>query len=472
MEFPFAFTAVKRRSSIASSTTIESDLIPYLRLCQPIAIGIRRRGVAVPRCRNVPSRETHDLALPGSRPVAAFLHRNFPRFHPFRMILHVDMDAFYASIEERDDPSLLGRPVIVGGSAEGRGVVAAANYEARKFGVHSAMAAARARRLCPHAVFIKPRIDDYASVSRQMRDIFEQFTPLVEPLSLDEAFLDVTGSESLWGASADIGRQIKQRIRAELKLTASVGVATTKFVAKIASALKKPDGFIVVESGEVQAFLDPLPVERLWGVGKVTSRVFDRLNIHTIGQLRQTPLATLSKLFGASGEHYWRLAHGIDGRPIVPDREAKSISSETTFAEDLADKEILRVWLVELVEQVARRLRRHEIKGRTAELKVRFADFQTITRSMTLAKPTSITQELLEAGMELLTKRLPAHHRPIRLLGFGVSKLDRSGKSQQTLFDRPDRDRQQELDRVADQIIEKFGKLAIRRGAGLDKNGE
>ena len=388
------------------------------------------------------------------------------------MILHIDMDAFYASVEERDNPSLVGKPVIVGGSAEGRGVVAAANYESRKFGVHSAMAAARAKRLCPQAVFIKPRIDYYASVSRQIRDIFEQFTPLVEPLSLDEAFLDVSGSESIFGPSAEIGRQIKQRIRAELRLVASVGVATNKFVAKIASDLKKPDGFVVVEPDEVQTFLDPLPVGRLWGVGQVTGQVFERLAIRTIGQLRQMPLDTLNDLFGSSGEHYWQLAHGIDDRQVVPDREAKSISSETTFAEDIADMEVLRAWLVDLVEQVARRLRQHDIKGRTVELKVRFADFKTISRSLTLAEPTNITQELLEAGVKLLTTRLPSHHLPIRLLGFGVNKFNNSGASQQLLFDQPDRERHQELDRVADQITAKFGKLAIRRGAKLDKTDE
>lgn len=388
------------------------------------------------------------------------------------MILHIDMDAFYASVEERDNPSLVGKPVIVGGSAEGRGVVAAANYEARKFGVHSAMASARAGRLCPHAIVIKPRIDYYATVSRQIRNIFEQFTPLVEPLSLDEAFLDVTGSEPLFGPSAEIGRRIKQQIRDELRLTASVGVATNKFVAKIASDLKKPDGFVVVEPSEVYSFLGPLPVGKLWGVGKVTDQAFERLGIRTIGQLRQMPLATLNDLFGASGEHYWQLANGIDDRRVVPDRKAKSISNETTFAEDIADIDVLRAWLVELVEQVARRLRQHDMKGRTAELKVRFADFQTITRSMTLADSTSITRELLDAGMELLMKHIPARHRPIRLLGFGVSKLDGSGTSQQTLFDQPDRKRHQELDHVADQITAKFGKLGLRRGASLDKRDE
>jgi DNA polymerase-4 len=380
------------------------------------------------------------------------------------MILHIDMDAFYASVEERDNPALVGKPVIVGGTPEGRGVVAAANYAARRFGVHSAMASARARQLCPQAVVIKPRIDYYAAVSREIRDIFEQFTPLVEPLSLDEAFLDATGSESIFGPSAEIGRQIKQRIRAELRLVASVGVAPNKFVAKIASDLRKPDGFCVVEPGEVQPFLDPLPVGRLWGVGKVTGQVFERIAIRTIGQLRQMPLNTLNELFGSAGEHYWQLAHGIDHRQVVPDREAKSISNETTFAQDISDKEVLRSWLVDLVEQVARRLRRHDLKGRVVELKVRFADFKTISRSMTLPEPTNLTQELLSAGTELLAKRLPPRHLPVRLLGFGVQKLDASGRSQQQLFDQPERARNRQLDRVTDEIAAKFGKSAIHRG--------
>ena len=384
------------------------------------------------------------------------------------MILHVDMDAFYASIEERDDPSLVGKPVIVGGSAAGRGVVAAANYEVRKFGVHSAMPAARAKRLCPQAVFLKPRIEYYASVSRQIREIFELFTPLVEPLSLDEAFLDVAGSEAMFGTSAAIGRQIKQRIRSELQLVASVGVAPNKFVAKIASDLKKPDGFVVVQADEVQSFLDPLPVGRLWGVGKVTSQVFEQMSIRTIGQLRQLPVAALRRRFGSSGAHYWQLAQGIDDRQVVPDREAKSISAETTFAMDISDMEVLRAWLVGLVEQVARRLRHHEIKGRSIELKVRFADFKTITRMLTLAEPTNITQELLDAGVELLTQRLPPRHLAVRLLGFGVNRLDDSGGSQQQLFEQTHRARDRELDRVADQITVKFGKSAIQRGARLD----
>ncbi len=382
------------------------------------------------------------------------------------MILHVDMDAFYASVEEREDPSLVGKPVIVGGTAEGRGVVAAANYEARKFGVHSAMASVRAQRLCPQAVVIRPRIDFYAAVSRQIRDIFEQFTPQVEPLSLDEAFLDATGSESLFGPSPEIGRQIKGRIRAELRLVASVGVAPNKFLAKIASDVQKPDGLVVVPTDGVQAFLDPLPVGRIWGVGKVTGQVFDRLGVRTIGELRSHSQAALTERFGAAGEHYWRLARGIDNRPVVPDREARSISHETTFVEDIADLDVLRAWLVDLVESVARRLRHHGLRGRTVELKVRFADFTTISRWLTLEEPSDLTQELLAAGLELLTRRLPPRHLPVRLLGFGVNQFDGSGSSQQHLFDQPDRERQRDLDSVSDRIAARFGKQAIRRGAG------
>jgi DNA polymerase-4 len=245
------------------------------------------------------------------------------------------MDAFYASVEERDRPELVGKPVIVGGTPEGRGVVAAANYVARKFGVHSAMPAVAAHRLCPHGVFLRPRTEYYAEVSDQIRAIFEKYTPLIEPLSLDEVFLDVTGSEPLFGPAVSIGRAIKQEIRERLRLIASVGVAPNKFLAKIASDLKKPDGFVVVEPTQVQEFLDPLPVGRLWGVGKVTGQVFEKLGVHRIGQLRQMPVELLRHHFGSSGEHLGELAQGIDDRPVVPEQEAKSISHEPTFAKRL-----------------------------------------------------------------------------------------------------------------------------------------
>ena len=387
------------------------------------------------------------------------------------MILHCDMDAYYTSVEERDNPRLAGKPVVVGGTAERRGVVAAANYVARTYGIHSAMPAVTARRLCPDAVFLPVRMDHYAGVSRQIREIFEQFTPLVEPLSLDEAFLDVTGSESLFGSAAEIARQIKQLIRDEVQLVASVGVAPNKFLAKIASDLQKPDALVVVDSDGVQKFLDPLPVGRLWGVGKVTGKAFDRLGICTIGQLRGLRVETLKELFGAAGEHYWQLAHGIDDRRVVPDREAKSISHETTFEADIDEMEVLRAWLLELVEQVARRLRRQNLKARTVELKVRFADFHTISRSITLPEPTCITQELWQAGLELLTSRLPPKHLPVRLLGMGVSGLE-SKESQGVLFDREEQQKQRQLDEVADRIHERFGGAALGRASNLSQNAK
>ncbi len=380
------------------------------------------------------------------------------------------MDAFYASVEEREDPSLVGQPVIVGGSAEGRGVVAAANYEARKYGVHSAMAAGRAKRLCPQAVVIKPRIDFYAAVSRQIREIFGRFTPLIEPLSLDEAFLDVRGSLSLFGSAVAIGKLIKTQIRDELRLVASIGIAPNKFVAKIASDLKKPDALIVVEPGQVQSFLDPLPVSRLWGVGKVTAESFSRIGLQTVGQLRKLTAKELTDLIGNSGEHYWRLAHGIDDRPVVPDRDAKSISHETTFAEDIRDDEALQDWLGELVDQVARRLRGDDLKGRTIEIKVRFADFQTITRSFTLREATNITSELWLAARELFQQKVAARHPPIRLLGFGVHGIiPATAARQPDLFGESNRERQQQLDQVADQIMAKFGSQSLRRGRNLNK---
>ena len=383
------------------------------------------------------------------------------------MILHADMDAFYASVEERDRPELLGKPVIVGGSPEKRGVVSAANYVARRYGVHSAMPAVTARRLCPNGVYLPPRIDYYAEVSGRIRAIFERFTPLVEPLSLDEAFLDVTGSEHLFGPAPEIGRQIKQAIRQELRLVVSVGVAPNKFLAKIASDLKKPDALVIVEPGQVQAFLDPLPVERLWGVGKQGSKVFQRMGIRTIGQLRQWPLDSLKDRFGSSGEHLWQLAHGIDDRPVVPEQEAKSISHETTFERDISDVQVLRAWLLDLTEQVGWRLRRHRLRGRTVQLKVRFADFSLITRSQTLSEPTDITQELWQAADEMLCQRLPAGHLPVRLVGMGVSGLEESGLRQGLLFDQDQRRKQAELDTVNDQIRERFGPAALRRGSSL-----
>ena len=385
------------------------------------------------------------------------------------MIIHVDMDAFYASIEEREQPALAGKPVIVGGDPARRGVVSAANYAARQFGIHSAMPSATARRKCPHAVFLPPRIDHYAEVSRQIHQIFDRCTPLVEPLSLDEAFLDVTGSIGLLGSPVEIGKRIQEEIRRELQLVASVGVAPNKFLAKIASDLEKPNGFVVVTADGVQEFLDSLSVTRLWGVGRVSNRVLERLGIHTIGQLRRLPLDVLRECLGSSGEHLWQLAHGIDNRPVIPDREAKSISHETTFEVDVSDGSILRACLLELTEQVARRVRKHNLQARTVHLKIRFADFRTITRSQTLSEPTNLTNEFWQTGLKLLQTRVPTG-QPIRLLGMGVSGLDTTGKVQQGLFDAEERRRQRSLDVVTDQIKSRYGNASIGRAAGIRKD--
>lgn len=381
------------------------------------------------------------------------------------MILHVDMDAFYASVEQRDDPSLKGKPVVVGGPAAGRGVVSAANYEARKYGIHSAMPSATARRLCPHAVFLPSRMSHYAEISKSIREIFYRYTPLVEPLSLDEAFLDVTGSLRLFGPAEQIGRQIKQQILNEVGLVASVGLAPNKFLAKLASDVDKPDGFVVVASDKVQSFLDPLDVRRLWGVGRVTAKGFDRLGVRTILQLRKLPLDLLQSIFGDQAKHLWNLARGIDDRSVVPDRQAKSISHETTFPEDVRDETVLSAWMLELADQVGRRLRRNELLGRTVQLKIRFQDFRTVTRAITLPRPTDTTQEIYDAACELL-QRLQITS-PVRLVGVGLSGFGKEDGRQKMLFDEEEHETQKNADHATDEIRNRFGHSALSRGSRL-----
>ena len=381
------------------------------------------------------------------------------------MILHVDMDAFYASVEERDRPELAGKPLIVGGTPEGRGVVAAANYAVRKFGVHSAMPTATALKRCPHAIVLRPRMDRYAEVSAAIRELFIKYTPLVEPLSLDEAFLDVTGSEGLFGSAVEIANKIKRGIRESLQLVASVGVAPNKFLAKIASDLDKPDGLVVVDPNRVQEFLAPLPVGRLWGVGRVTGRALEQLGVGTIGQLGLMSRDDLRQRFGKSGEHLWELAHGIDDRAVIPDRDAKSISHETTFPADVEDREVLRACLLDLTEQVARRMRQQSQRGRAVQVKLRFADFRTITRSKKLPQSTDSTDILWQVASKLLVTSLTGTHLPLRLLGMGVNGIEHSRLSQGTLFGEP-QDHSQ-LDAVADTIRDRFGIDAIQRGSSL-----
>lgn len=377
------------------------------------------------------------------------------------------MDAFYASVEERERPELKGKPVIVGGSPTRRGVVAAANYKAREFGVHSAMPSSKAYRLCPEAVFLPSRIDYYAEVSEQIHRILQCYTPLVEPISLDEAFLDVTASEKLYGGAEAIGKGIKERIKNELRLIASVGIAPNKFVAKVASDLGKPDGFVIVPPDAVQAFLDPLPVGRLWGVGKVTNQMLQKKGIRTIQQLRLQPPRLLHDLLGKWGDHLRELAHGRDDRQVISDREAKSISHETTFETDHRSLPLLRAYLIELTEQVARRLRRHGLRARTVEIKIRFADFKTITRSHTLSKATQTTHDLVRAAVDLLKAGLPEKHDGVRLIGMGVSQLAAGNPVQGELFLDEATQKQRKIDAAADLIASKYGESAIKRGGGI-----
>ena len=385
-------------------------------------------------------------------------------------IIHVDMDAFYASVEQRDRPDLRGKPVIVGG-VKGRGVVCAASYEARKFGVHSAMPISTARRLCPRGIFMSVRMQHYAEISRQIRAIFLAFTPLVEPLSLDEAFLDVHGCEGLFGAAPEIARQIKNRIRAETGLVASVGVAPNKYLAKLASDVGKPDGFVVLPPGAVKEFLSPLPVSRIWGVGAKGEKRLHDMGIRTIGQIAALPEKALSDDLGEMGRHIWQLANGLDDRTVIPDREAKSVSTETTFAHDIGEKRILRVWLLDLVDHLATRLRHEAIWARTIDVKIRSSDFRTVTRSTTLAEATNLTNIIWKAAAELFERSLTSALMPVRLLGVGATKLTREPIAQGNLFEECSHPRQIALDETIDTIRAQFGARSIQRGCLLDRQG-
>ena len=397
------------------------------------------------------------------------------------MILHIDMDAFYASVEEREQPELKGKPLIVGGNPEGRGVVAAANYAARAFGVRSAMPTYRAIRLCPHLIIVRPRGGLYSKVSGQIREIFKRYTPLIEPLSLDEAFLDVQGSEKLYGTADVIGRRIKQEIKSELDLIASVGVAPNKFLAKLASDHDKPDGFTVIKTNEVQAFLDPLPVGRIWGVGKVAQNRLKGMGIHTVRDLRETSAEFLEQEFGSIGERLWKLSHGQDAREVVTETEAKSISHETTFGTDITEMDTLESISLSLTEGVCFRLRDVGLKARTVNLKIRFDDFSTVTRSKTLDQSTDSTLRIWGILRGLLMELLGSRSFSIRLIGAGVSNFDdessREGKAspQSDLFAsvpvEPETgshaQKQVQLDRLSDEIRRKYGKNTINRGKSL-----
>ncbi len=378
------------------------------------------------------------------------------------MILHVDMDAFFAAIEQLDQPELRGKAILVGYDGP-RGVVTTASYEARPYGCHSAQPMSVARRLCPHAIVVPVRGQRYREVSRQVFDILHSVTPDVEPLSIDEAFLDVSGCERLMGDAVTIARHIRQRIRDEVQLTASVGVAPNKFLAKLASDMDKPDGLTVIRAEDVDRVLPPLPVTKIWGLGPAAAARMADLGVRTIGDLRAMPIERLTRHFGSAGEHYHRLAHGIDNRRVTPDQQAKSIGEENTFAYDVPQREHVRSVLLEHVEQVARRLRRHGLAARRVTVKIRFGDFQTVTRSQTLTQPTHVTAELWQAAATLFDRWADQAFQPVRLIGMTAGELT-PAQGQLGLFNDADRDRQQRLDAATDEIARRFGKQGIRRG--------
>lgn len=374
-----------------------------------------------------------------------------------RAITHVDMDAFYAAVEQRDRPELRGRPVIVGASPTGRGVVSAASYEARTFGVRSAMPIGRAARLCPEGAFLPVDMEKYQRVSVQIMGILADFSPLVEPVSVDEAFVDLTGTESLFGSPVDAVRQIKRRIHAETRLTASAGLAANKFVAKVASDLEKPDGLVVVAAGDEARFLGALPIERLWGVGKVMAKELRDLGFATIGQLQKAPRAVLAKRFGKHGDGLYDLAYGRDDRAVEPFGVPKSIGAEETFGADCTDHAKLRTTLRAHAERVAAELRDGGYAAGRITVKLRLAPFETHTRSIT-GEPTQDGLELYRRALALL-ERDPVT-RPVRLIGLSAGRLGPAGAGQLDLLD-PAALRRERLARVVDRLTARFGEGAV-----------
>ncbi|MDZ8119599.1 DNA polymerase IV [Pontiella agarivorans] len=389
--------------------------------------------------------------------------------------LHVDMDAFFASVEQRDHPELRGKPVVVGAAADQRGVVAAASYEARKYGIHSAMPSRIAKQKCPHAVFVSNNMANYKAVSREIMRIFESYTPHVMPLSIDEAFLDVTGARHLFGDGKTMAEKIRNHIREQTQLTASVGVAPNMFLAKLASDMNKPDGLTVVPFNQeaIEKMLAPMPIGRMWGVGKVTQKKLLSLGISTIGDLQNFDFQRLEKVLGPKSAYgFSRLCRGIDDRKIGTGADEKSISNETTFRHDITDREQIEATYKRLIDKVAARLRKAGFYATTVHLRLRWSDFTTITRQTKIAIPANDDITLREVGMELLNEHL--RHRPVRLIGFGTSGLTESDKPrtlQMNLFDSPDTARHEKrnrLSRAADAIREKYGISSLRRGSDLD----
>jgi DNA polymerase-4 len=377
-----------------------------------------------------------------------------------KTILHLDMDAFYASVEQLDRAELRGRPVIVGGHGM-RGVVCACSYEARTFGVHSAMPIARALRLCPHATVLPVRMARYQEISGQVFEIFERYTDLIEPISVDEAFLDVTDSKRLFGCGWDIATKIRRDVRDELGLAISVGIAPNKFLAKLASEQAKPDGIFQVPEA-MDDFLLPLPLKRLWGVGPVMLQELEALGLRTVGDLRTMDRSFLEGRLGQAGAMLFRLARGEDTRQVTPERELKSIGHEDTFDKDLWQSESMHVVLLDLAERVATRLRRHGVMGTTLTLKVKYADFSTVTRSRTVVDGIANAGDMFVLAKELLDKT-EAGRKPVRLLGISLNNLQEAGSGQGLLFDGQRQRQLNDLDRAVDRLRERYGEKGICR---------
>ena len=377
-----------------------------------------------------------------------------------RQVIHVDMDAFYASVEVLDDPSLAGKPVIVGGSVEARGVVAAASYAVRKYGVRSAMPMKTALKLCPQAIVLPVRMSRYKELSERIHAIFQRYTPLIEPISIDEAFLDVTGCPL---GAVEIGRKIKADIKNELGLTASAGIAPNKFLAKLASDLEKPDGFVVVTEENKQAILDPLPVSAIYGVGKSATEKLNAIGIRTIAQLRKFDVQHLRGIFGSWAETVLDFASGIDDRPVVGHSEPKSISVEETFAKDIKDKRTLCEVLFGQVQEVSTRLRDEKAQAKSVHLKMRYGDFTTITRAKTFAEATDKSDLLWAAAQELFNSWYEKEAGALRLLGFCASNLTKISERQLLLFGEEKSQKQGKIDKTIDAIKQKYGDDAIKR---------
>lgn len=382
-------------------------------------------------------------------------------------IIHLDMDAFYPSVEILDNPELKGKPVIVGGT-NARGVVSSASYEARKLGVHSAQPIITAEKLCPNGIYIRPRMSRYSEISKKIFEIFREFSPLVEPLSIDEAFLDVSGMTRLFGSPADMAVKIKETVKKRTGLTVSAGVAPSKLVAKIASDLEKPDGLTVVPHDGVLEFLRDLPIKKMWGVGKVTLKNLNFMGITTIGDITELKLDFLEKKFGKLGTHLYYMSRGMDFREVETTHAAKSMGREDTFAHDITSINKAREKLLALATQVARRLRANNLLGRTVTLKVKYDDFQSITRGQTIPVPTDDQQEIYRIAVELI-KGTEIGKRPVRLLGIYLTNLGLIDDEQQIgLFEQEDRTRKS-LNQAMDRITDKYGREAVKPGTLLKK---